>query len=228
MQKAFFTALSLLAGCTTVSSENIKTAGLSAQVEVATDPTSAGPAKLKVTFRNGSNYVQLTGNDSVRCEDKGLTLTSVLGVSSYSTTVPRKKDGEAYTCVVFRGNESITLSVPQVATLVIQGTTPSVWSKSDATIGVGLGAPKSGMSQRAVLIGNCIASGSTGDTASIDSNGLATFSRSSLSFNGLKDGESCKVRLTLSNTGKSSPQTSFEKAELISSDSVSTDLEIQR
>jgi hypothetical protein len=214
-----------LAACTTVSSENIKTKGLSAQVEALTS-ASGGDASLKVTFRSGANYVQLTGNDSVRCENKGMTLTSILGVSTYSTSVPRKAAGEPYTCVVFRGDESITLASPQVSSLVLQGTVPATWDKAQATLDLKATPPKSGETQTATLDGTCLSSSS--GKGSVAADGSISFSRSGLVFNSLKDGESCKVKLTVSNLASSNPPTSFEKATVTSSDSRTADLEILR
>lgn len=210
-------------GCTTVSSENLLSKGISVEIDVGTSPDTTDAA-LQVTFRDGLNYVQLTGNDSVLCESKGLVFTSTLGVGHYRLTVPKKKAGETYTCVVKRGTESTPFAVKQVADLFLTDPPPATWSKEQASLTIKATPVGATEELRATISSDCV--NTVASTAERDP--VLSFARSGLTFNNLKDGESCKAQVVVSNSGTSKAITAFKQATLTSRNFRESEILIQR
>lgn len=85
----FILAASALASCAKVSSTEVKSGGIWADVHVTGD--SAGGAVCEAVFQVGDatgTFLSLDGGDQVTCDGKPMGKTEVLGEITYSVKVP--------------------------------------------------------------------------------------------------------------------------------------------
>ncbi len=118
-------ASSLLSGCTSTPSTNIKSTGIDARFSVD-GANGAAIVAASATFKVGATYLDLQGGDEAYCEGVRMSGTSVIGAITYSATIPRKPTGESYTFELRRPGES-----PYVGT-VVQLDTVSISSPANA------------------------------------------------------------------------------------------------
>jgi hypothetical protein len=176
--------------CTTVSSDAIRTQGIRLEA-VADVKDSDSDAFIDLTFKNGSNYVELGSADQVRCENRGMSRVTILGVTSYSVSVPRKSVGESYNCKFTRTAESYDIVVNQVAPV---GALQAGGSWGSTSRDYLVDVPNvAGTSVSASLSGSCI---TRMDVSERGGGGELRFQTNSLQFgSSVAVGESCRATL---------------------------------
>jgi len=110
MRTHHFAALLLAAACRTESISEYSTSEITANISATA--TGTGSTNVAATFRKGSSltFLQLTADDSVKVTQGGTTTplkeTSLLGVVTYSASVPVDAQGTQFTVALERKKDS--------------------------------------------------------------------------------------------------------------------------
>ncbi len=112
-----FILLSIICGCSSTTSDNIKTSGIYAIFTIENQYGQANvtaKASLQVGGITGS-YIELVGDDKLFCDDKELTARKPgLGIIEYTAQLPKKNAGEKYVFKFKRKDEEHTIEVVQL------------------------------------------------------------------------------------------------------------------
>lgn len=133
MKSNSLTCLSLLlsifaTSCAKTSSDNVKTSGFYGSYSIRGNNQNS--VNCSVQFQVGGptgTYLDLSGSDSVTCNGNNMSRSELLGVITYSATVPYTVGG-TYTVVLTRSGEApytSTAVLPEAITGMNPGTTTS-------------------------------------------------------------------------------------------------------
>lgn len=162
-----FLVPTLFLGCTSATSTDVKTSGISADYGVTTFEGTT-QASVRATFTIGSTYLDLQGGDAAYCD--GVVLNrekNVLGQITYTGALPRKAVGQTYTFELRRSGETLRSTVTQPASIAVAAPTQG----QDLKVGASATVRWSGAGgETRVTIGqnDCL------DTASVDAPASAT------------------------------------------------------
>ncbi len=113
----------LFLGCTSATSTDVKTSGISADYAVTTFEGTP-QAAIRATFTIGSTYLDLQGGDAAYCEGVALNREkNALGQIVYTVALPRKAVGQTYTFELRRSGETLRSTVTQPATITVAAPT---------------------------------------------------------------------------------------------------------
>lgn len=113
----------LFLGCTSATSTDVKTSGITADYGVITVEGTT-QASVRATFTIGSTYLDLQGGDAAYCD--GVVLNrekNVLGQITYTGSLPRKAVGQTYTFELRRSGETLRSTVSQPASFTVAAPT---------------------------------------------------------------------------------------------------------
>lgn len=157
----------LFLGCTSATSTDVKTSGISADYGVTTFEGTT-QASVRATFTIGSTYLDLQGGDAAYCDGVALNREkNVLGQIEYTGSLPRKAVGQTYTFELRRSGETLRSTVNQPASFTVAAPTQG----QDLKVGTSATVRWSGTgNQTRVTIGqnDCL------DTAWVDAPATAT------------------------------------------------------
>jgi hypothetical protein len=163
VKRPYFTAALVLVAmsCQTESASTLATAKIVA--DISATATGTGQTNVAATFRTGEltlTFIELTTDDVLQAKTGTTTQTlselSLLGVTTYGTTMPVDADGTAFTVSLTRQKDSGAPS--SIATLPPAFTvTPLTGSFSRAASGPTLAwSPAAADSMSVLITGSCI------------------------------------------------------------------------
>jgi hypothetical protein len=202
----FFASAAVVAGCTDLSSSDLKTAGMSATMTVQGDGT--GQTTVTAQFNvdsNGTDFVNLTSGDtataSVASQSRTLSESNDLGDIAYETTfMGEDAEGTLYTIALNRTTDvsapSSTVTMPSPFSITTPTSSSSLSrTASDITVTyTNSGTPDT---MTWYVSGDCIA-GAAG-TVSGDA-GTFVIAKGSLATSQNAQGGTCQATLTLTRT----------------------------
>jgi hypothetical protein len=156
-----YLALAVLFACQTESASDFATSAINA--DISATATGNGSTTVGATFRKGPlslTFLELTSDDTLQVTSgtttKTLSETSLLGLVTYSASVPVDTDGAMFTVSLQRkkdsGAPSSVATLPPAFTLTqVSGT----FSRADAGPSFDW-SPASDLSSQLTITGNCI------------------------------------------------------------------------
>jgi len=154
----FFVIFILSAGCSSTTSDNIKTSGIYALFNVENkygENTVTAKATLQVGGITGS-YIKLVGDDELLCDGQKLSSReTALGSIEYVANLPKKNAGEKYVFKFKRKDEEHTIEVTQLQDVHITAPKQSQSFKISDDIKV-TWEPKSTEDMDLTIDGDCI------------------------------------------------------------------------
>jgi hypothetical protein len=205
-------ALGALAGCTeTTSSENIKTGGIAALIEVtaSNSTTSRIHVDLKVGGDESNTYVILEGGDELVATADGSEKTlQAVDDGEYETTFDTVAGGTEFTVALERTDDDSARNnrgtLPEPFSIDFPKSSDSVSRGEDLTV---TWDAASGGTMHIEVDGGCIFF-ETADAA--DSQGSYTFPAGTLSPTNDKENESCEVDVVLTRTVSGTTDTALD------------------
>jgi hypothetical protein len=200
----FAATLIAVAGCTSIQSSNIKTAGMSASMLVSADGTGAAKVSAQLNVdNNGTDFVDLSSGDTLVASAAGqmqtMSRVSALGEITYQASFGGADTaGTQFTIALNRTSDvsapSSTCAMPSPFN-VTTPTSSDVFSRSTSDIVVQYDHAGTQDSMTWTASGNCL-NGQSSGSVSGDA-GTFTIARGTLSAAGGQTNATCQVQITL-------------------------------